>query len=221
MKKIITVAALLFSAFSFSQVGIGTITPDDSAVLDVTSITQGFLPPRLSYVQRNAIVLPVAGLQIWCSNCGSYGEAQVYNGISWTNISGSAALGIFPTITSATVTSITELTATSGGSVSSDGGSAIIARGVCWNTYTTPTTANSKTSDTGTIGTFTSGLTGLTGSTIYYIRAYATNSSGTSYGNQIAFTTNRTPSGQAICNGTVPTIVEELTSTTGKVWIET
>jgi hypothetical protein len=62
-----------------------------SAVLEVSSTTQGFLPPRMNYYQRTQIASPIAGLTIWCSNCGDYGEMQVFNGTSWTNMIGRAA----------------------------------------------------------------------------------------------------------------------------------
>ena len=91
MKKLLFSAALFFSAFSFSQVGVGTTTPDASAQLDVTSTTKGFLPPRMTYIQKISIVTPAAGLMVWCTDCGSTGELQVFNGTAWTNVSGSAA----------------------------------------------------------------------------------------------------------------------------------
>jgi hypothetical protein len=62
-----------------------------SAALEVQSTTQGFLPPRMSGAQRDAISSKVAGLVVWCSNCGSKGELQVYNGTEWTNIIGGTA----------------------------------------------------------------------------------------------------------------------------------
>jgi hypothetical protein len=62
-----------------------------SAVLEASSTTQGFLPPRMNYHQRTQIASPIAGLTIWCSNCGDYGEMQVFNGTSWTNMIGRAA----------------------------------------------------------------------------------------------------------------------------------
>jgi hypothetical protein len=78
-----------------AQVGIGTSTPHVSAELDVTSTTKGFLPPRMTAAQRDAIVTPAAGLIVWCTNCGTNGEAQVYNGTTYTNmIGGAATLGI-------------------------------------------------------------------------------------------------------------------------------
>jgi hypothetical protein len=66
-----------------------------SAVLEVSSTTQGFLPPRMSWSQRDAISEKVAGLVVWCTNCGQNGELQVYNGTAWTNmVGGTASLGV-------------------------------------------------------------------------------------------------------------------------------
>jgi hypothetical protein len=67
-----------------------------SAILEASSTTQGFLPPRMTYYQRTQIASPIAGLTIWCSNCGvsASGEMQVFNGNSWTNMIGDAASGI-------------------------------------------------------------------------------------------------------------------------------
>jgi hypothetical protein len=93
------------------------------------------------------------------------------------------------TLTTANASSITGISATSGGSITDDGGNAVTARGVCWSTASNPTTTGSHTTDGSGIGTFTSNLTGLTQTTLYYVRAYATNSIGTSYGNEISFTT--------------------------------
>ena len=64
-----------------------------SAVLEANSTTQGFLPPRMSYYQRTQIASPIAGLTIWCSNCGASGEMQVFNGGAWTNMIGGTATG--------------------------------------------------------------------------------------------------------------------------------
>ena len=96
-----------------------------------------------------------------------------------------------PALTTTTVTSVTETTATSGGNVTSNGGSAVIASGICWSTSANPTIADSKTIDGTGTGAFSSQLTGLTGNTLYYVRAYATNSAGTGYGEQKSFTTHQ------------------------------
>jgi len=94
-----------------------------------------------------------------------------------------------PAVTTNTVTSITYSSALCGGNVTSDGGYSVTARGVCWNTSPNPTILDNITTDGTGIGTFSSSLTGLTTLTTYYVRAYATNSQGTSYGNEVSFTT--------------------------------
>lgn len=94
-----------------------------------------------------------------------------------------------PTVTTTAISSIASTTATSGGNVTDDGGATVTARGVCWSTSHNPTTSNSKTTNGTGIGSFTSSLTGLTAGTTYYVRAYATNSAGTEYGNEVSFTT--------------------------------
>jgi hypothetical protein len=93
------------------------------------------------------------------------------------------------TVTTAAVSLIAQTTAESGGNITSDGGAAVTARGICWSTNVTPTIADSKTTDGTGTGSFTSSLTGLTAGTLYYVRAYATNSAGTGYGNAQSFTT--------------------------------
>ncbi|MDW7691759.1 hypothetical protein R9C00_16560 [Flammeovirgaceae bacterium SG7u.111] len=89
------------------------------------------------------------------------------------------------------ISNITATSATTGGLISDDGGAEITARGVCWDTNSNPTIElTTKSSDGNGIGSYTSQLTELITGTTYYIRAYATNSVGTSYGNEISFTTN-------------------------------
>jgi gliding motility-associated-like protein len=94
-----------------------------------------------------------------------------------------------PSITTTTASAITFTTATSGGNITFDGGAPVTARGVCWSTSPSPTISNSLTSNGTGVGSFTSNLAGLSPGTTYYVRAYATNQSGTGYGNEITFTT--------------------------------
>lgn len=94
-----------------------------------------------------------------------------------------------PTLTTTLATNITASTATSGGNITFDGRSAITLRGVCWSIKTNPTIADSKTSDGTGLGSFTSAIKGLTPGTTYYLRAYATNVSGTGYGEAKSFST--------------------------------
>ncbi|MDP4276770.1 MAG: fibrobacter succinogenes major paralogous domain-containing protein [Bacteroidota bacterium] len=93
------------------------------------------------------------------------------------------------TVETSQVTSVTEATAICGGVVTSDGGSNISVRGVCWNTSPYPTIENDTTIEVVGTGPFTSLIKGLSPSTTYYVRAYATNSVGTTYGNEMSFTT--------------------------------
>ncbi len=121
----------------------------------------------------------------------AYASGSLRNGDSFTHAI--RAMRTFtgisaPTISTATIVNISSTGATSGGTVGSDGGAAVTARGVCWSTTSGPTTANSKTVDGTGTGTFVSTITGLTGGITYYVRAYATNSIGTSYGNELSFT---------------------------------
>jgi len=113
--------------------------------------------------------------------------------------------GTAPTVTTASITNITETTATGGGNVTAQGSSSVTARGVCWSTSSNPTTSDSHTTDGSGTGSFTSNITGLTANTPYYVRAYATNSAGTSYGSQVGFTTSSASFyiGQNYCGGII------------------
>jgi predicted outer membrane repeat protein len=102
------------------------------------------------------------------------------------------------TLTTNDITDITLTTTTSGGNISSDGGDAVTARGVCWSTSALPTIADSYTVDGDGTGEFISSITGLARNTTYYVRAYATNSTGTYYGEQISFATKPFENGAGI-----------------------
>ena len=99
----------------------------------------------------------------------------------------------YPSLTTSSLISIGATLAVSGGSISSDGGSAVTGRGICWSTSPNPTIAGNFSSNGSGTGTFTSTMSGLSMNTPYYARAYATNSVGTAYGNQVAFTTQASP----------------------------
>ena len=106
---------------------------------------------------------------------------------------GSETSATLPTVTTATVSDITETTATCGGNVTNNGGATVTARGVCWSTSQNPTLSDSYTTDGNGTGAFNSTITGLTANTTYYVRAYATNSVGTAYGSEQSFTTSAIP----------------------------
>ena len=98
MKKSITIILFLTALMTQAQVGIGVATEniEPSAQLEVKSTLKGFLPPRMTNDEKVAIATPVAGLVVWCTNCGAKGELQVYNGSKWTNMVGGIAT-IVPT----------------------------------------------------------------------------------------------------------------------------
>ena len=78
------------------SVGIGTNSPNSSAILDASSTTKGFLPPRMTYAQKMAIASPPQGLIIYCTNCGTNGEPEYYNGVAWVNMAGGTAASVPP-----------------------------------------------------------------------------------------------------------------------------
>ena len=115
---------------------------------------------------------------------------------------------VLPTLTTTAVTAVTTNSASSGGNITANGGAEVTERGICWGTAANPTISGSKTSDGSDVGTFTSAMTGLTANTDYHVRAYATNSVGTAYGNEIIFKT------LPIVGATVTTTTPTFTATT-------
>ena len=98
-----------------------------------------------------------------------------------------------PTVTTSQVTNITETSATGGGNVTDDGGATVTVRGICWSTSHNPTISDSHGTSGSGLGDYTCLMTNLTPNTTYYVRAYATNSQGTAYGNELSFTTAQLP----------------------------
>ena len=126
-------------------------------------------------------------------------------------------------VTTTAASAISQTTATSGGNVISDGGAAVSARGVCWGTTANPTIAGSHTTDASGLGTFTSSLTGLLANTTYHIRAYATNTTGTSYGSDLTFTTlcgiSTLPFSEGFTNTTIPSCWSQVDNQgNGQIW---
>ena len=115
----------------------------------------------------------------------SYGEQK-----SFTTESGGGSGATAPTVTTTSPYNISTNSATCGGNVTSDGGASVTQRGICYSTLQNPTTSSMVvTSGSGT-GSFTCNLTGLSENTTYYVRAFANNSEGISYGGQVSFTTS-------------------------------
>lgn len=129
-------------------------------------------------------------------------------------------LGLPVVIPTDAATVITCDSAFSGGNVTFEG-HPVTARGVCWSTTTGPTIADSKSTDGSGSGAFTSWITGTAPGTMYYVRAYATNAAGTSYGPEVTYTTlTLTQAGsigaaQTICYNTSPAGLTEVSAATG------
>ncbi len=94
-----------------------------------------------------------------------------------------------PVLTTSAIGDVTRTTAKGGGTVTGDGGAEITSRGVCWGLFKNPDIAGPHTIDGAGTGSFASNLTGLIAGTTWFVRAYATNSAGTSYGDEIQFAT--------------------------------
>lgn len=119
----------------------------------------------------------------------------------WTTSASFSITAVAPTVTTTSATNITATTADITCAITTDGGATISERGVVYSTSPNPTTADSKKVVSGTSSPYVAELTDLTDSTTYYVRAYATNSAGTSYGNSITFQTSQTPSAPTVVTG--------------------
>lgn len=165
----VTAYGVCWSITTGPTVALSTKTVDGTGTGVFTSSIAGLAPGTKYYVRAYA------------TNIGgtSYGAE-----VNFTTIAATA-----PVVSTDPISGAGGAVATCGGNVSSDGGAAVTARGVCWGTTTAPTTAlTTKTSDGAGMGVFVSSLSGLTVGTTYYVRAYATNSVGTTYGNEVNFT---------------------------------
>ena len=134
----------------------------------------------------------VSNLTPLSENTTYYVRAYATNGVgtSYGNeLSFTSNAIVAPTITTTVASNVKQITADSGGNITSDGGSAVISRGICWNTTGTPTLTDPKTLAGSGLGIFSAIAINLAPNTTYFLRAFATNSAGTSYGTQISFTT--------------------------------
>lgn len=181
-----------------SATGGGTVTTDDgSTVLERGVCWNTTSDPTISDSRTNdgsgtgTFTSEITGLtenttylvRAYATNSAGVGYGE---SISFTTSSGGPEL---PVVTTAAVSDITNESAVCGGNLTSDGGADWVAGGVCWSTDPNPDKSNSFSLDINNEGSFTSTMTRLTASTKYYVRAYATNSNGTSYGNEVSFTT--------------------------------
>ena len=141
---------------------------DNSGLLSYTSNLTGLAPGTTYYIRA------------WATNSTgtSYGNEVSFN--SWNGVISLSTEPVFQELAAG---------ATSGGNITNDGGAVVYARGVCWSTSPDPTISDVKTTDGSGTGSYVSNMYGMTSNTIYFVRAYATNNSGTYYGNNMNFTT--------------------------------
>jgi uncharacterized protein (TIGR02145 family) len=184
------------SISSSSAISGGNITSDGGAIITAIGICWGTSPaPTLSNHITSEIyaVSFVSNLTGLSPNTTYYVRAYATNnaGTSYGNEQDFITLASIttPVVSTTSISNTALTTATSGGNVTSDGGATVTSRGVCWNTTGNPSISNSKTNDGSGTGSFVSNITGLTSNTTYYVKAYATNSIGTSYGEQVEFKT--------------------------------
>ncbi len=153
------------------KTGNGTFGVIATTNADITTINDAGLTPNTTYTYR-----------VYSFN--NTGKSLSYtNEVTITTIS-------LATLTTTAISDTTGVSAVSGGNITSDGGSAITARGVVWGTSPAPTVSlTTKTTDGSGSGQFLSKLIDLSVNTTYYVRAYATSNAGTSYGNELIFKT--------------------------------
>lgn len=157
----------------------GTPTTSDSKVDNGAASTTGAFTAAMTSLSANTTY----HVRAYATNSvgTSYGTEVTFT-----------SSAIAPTVTTQAVSSITSTTATGNGNITSLGAPNPTQYGVVWNTTGTPTTADAKTTQgaASATGTFTSSITGLSANTTYYVRAYATNTAGTSYGSEVTFTSS-------------------------------
>ena len=164
----VTEYGFAYSTTENPTTGNQVVIATGDAKLGDYSLTISGISPSTSYFVRSYLKMGSKEL---------YGESLSFSTVN------------LPTVITAEVTNITANAASCGGNVTQDGGATVTARGICWSTNSTPTIADNTTANGTGTGSFVSQATSLTPETQYYVRAYATNSAGTAYGERKEFTT--------------------------------
>jgi uncharacterized protein (TIGR02145 family) len=231
MKHLTILFFLFLSASTFAQTGIGTTTPHASAQLEVSSTTKGFLPPRLTTVQRNAIANPATGLQIynlttntleyktasgWVSlisnpNGVNSGEMQYWDGSAWVVIPSSTNDGAILSVVGGIPTWVAAPDAPIIGNATGGDTQARVS-------FTAPASSGSAAIvafpvSSGSGGIRATGIsspiivTGLTNGTAYTFTVTAINSFGTGVASAASYPVT-------------PYQVTSVTSPTGQIWMD-
>ena len=195
LPTVLTAAEVTLLGGGTAQCG-GTVTADGGFTVTARGVCWSMSPeptvsnlPTVDGSGTGTFVSTLSGLQpsstYYLRAYATNANGTVYgNQLTVTTPSG------LPTVVTSSATAVTATSAVCGGDVTADGGYTVIQRGVCYSTTPNPTTASPHTTDGSGTGTFVSHLTALTPSTTYHYRAYATNATGTVYGEERSFTTN-------------------------------
>ncbi len=178
----------------------GTVTSDGGSPIVTRGICWSINPePTVS----DSLLIETGGLGAFTCNITQLSSNTIYfvrafatniDHVGYGNeVTFTTSQNTVPVITTTAITSIESTNAVSGGNITSDGGLSVTARGVCWGISQNPTISDNISQDGDSTGIFTSSITGLTQGTTYYVRAYATNSLGTSYGAMVSFKTLAPP----------------------------
>jgi uncharacterized protein (TIGR02145 family) len=163
---------------------------------DAGYITRDSIPAGLAGSQTGDIMYWDAGTNTWIMMpAGTSGQVlTMENGVPrWASLPDYVTMNLPPTVTTTVPSEVTQSSVLCGGVVTSDGSVQLTACGVCWSTHHFPTIADAHTENDLGVSAFTSHVTNLAHHTTYYVRAYATNSVGTSYGAEMTFTTTDIP----------------------------
>ena len=208
--------AATFPGSGATATGYIVLRRTDATDPATTNVTDGVAPASLSLPSGTTLLTTItSGATASYSNTGLL-SSQQYNYIiipfTWDGsnaatynyyltsapTSNATTAAGFPSVVTNSISSISQNSANSGGNTLTTGGSSITDKGVVWATSSTPTLSNSYTSDGTGTADYSSSLTGLSAQTLYYVRAYVTNTSGTSYGNEVSFRTfSAQPTAQA------------------------
>jgi uncharacterized protein (TIGR02145 family) len=197
--RLYIIIAFAFIFFTYEVSGQAIVTKSDSIALKGDTVVNLILQKHRGLVQWQIL----SGGTTWANIAGKTKDtlsvnteqaakykAKITEGTCLPVYSDPVSIVfIIPSVTTDSVTNITQTSAKGGGKLTADGGATVVSRGVCWNTSGNPTINDSKTTDGSGTGNYISLIPGLTQNTKYYVRAYATSSAGTAYGNQVDFKT--------------------------------
>lgn len=190
-------ASVVSAQTTVLKLGNNPYTINATAALEVESTTKGFLPPRMTKQQRDAITSPPAGLQLWCIDCKDtsrtvVGQLCAYTGTSWIAL---PTMTIPIVTTTSVVKSSGNTVATITGVLKDVFGNSILESGVVYKVYTSDadlptlvatsgvaTLPNKKSNNSGALPNISVTVSSLTASTIYYWRTFVRTADGIGYG---------------------------------------